>query len=65
MKYACRTLVYGGGCVVRLPTMTTGLSQHYLHSIVVHEVVDGACGIAATAYAGYQIVGIATACLLF
>lgn len=55
---AHRATVYGGSGIVGVPAMAASLRQDNLDAFVVHVVVDGACGVAATADAGHEVVRI-------
>ena len=56
--------VQGGGGVVGVPAVSAGLGEHDFHAVVVGIVVDGAGGIAASADACEEIVGVVAARLL-
>ena len=62
---ALRATVHGGSGVVGVDAVTACFGEHNLHAVVVDIVIDGTGGVAATTYAGDEIVGIVASCLLF
>ena len=58
------SLVDGGGGVMGLPAMTTGLCQDNLHAVIIHIVVDGSCSIRATSDTGDEVVWVVAAFFL-
>ena len=58
MYDALRSTVYGGRRVAAFDATTARLGQHDLHAGVVHIVVDGAGGVASSAHASDEIIGI-------
>ena len=64
VHYALGAAMYGGGGVVGVNAVASGLGQHNLHARVLDVVVNGAGGVASASHASHEIVGVVSANLL-